>query len=51
MICKKCNVEIDNSKGGFITLVNGDKFHAEWVEKIINEDGTETEIIHASCYP
>ena len=50
MICKRCNEEIDNSKGGFITLANGDTYHAEWDEQVLNEDGEVIEPIrHQSC--
>lgn len=51
MICETCKLEIDNTKGGFMTL-SGKHYHAEWFEEIKNDDGEVIEIIeHENCYP
>jgi len=49
MICEKCGQEIDNSKGGFTTLANGKKYHGQWIDCVVNEDGTETITMHEPC--
>lgn len=51
MICEKCHLPIDNTKGGFITLSNGKKYHGEWVEEITNEAGELVLISHPACQP
>lgn len=49
MICDKCKQDIDNSKGGFITLSNGKHYHCEWIETITNDNGEEETIVHPAC--